>query len=254
MPPRQRRPRPKVSLWARFRWWLLVAHSPLQIRNSLCRLRSSRYPLLDLIRMFIPYPSWYYPIQGPHSLRELIEDEQNGYPIINAHFGEIHNLRAIPVWRWRDTPLRSIYRLYELHLSGRYALMGWETEYFFGRTDWKLEDIPDPQDPDPLRYAVVASIMEELHEAVNWRLGLGLRRNKQHVFREEDGDPWPPFTPEILPKWTAKVPPLDKDLLRQSIPASSIDDDGNLRLDNSGKAPHFARRHIVTTRGWLYTV
>ncbi|RHZ57489.1 uncharacterized protein CDV56_106954 [Aspergillus thermomutatus] len=122
-----------------------------------------KYPLLTLLRLFIPYPSWFFPIPGPFSLRALIEDTKNETGIITSHFGDIHNLRAIPIWRMRDTPLRSIYRLYELHLADHYELVGWETEYFFCRRDWKLRDIPDPKDPDPLRSAIVASIVEELH-------------------------------------------------------------------------------------------
>ncbi|CAG8900688.1 unnamed protein product [Penicillium egyptiacum] len=93
----------------------------------------------------------------------------------------------------RDTPLRSIYWLYELHLADRYELIGYETEYFFFQQSWKLGDIPDPIDSDPLRYAMIASIVEELHEAVNWKLSLGLRRNREHVYREEDGDLLPPL-------------------------------------------------------------
>ena len=252
MPPRRR---PKISLWARFRTWLRYAHSPLQLRNSLIRLgHQHQYPLLTLLRMFIPYPSWFFPIPGPFPLRALIEDTKNETGIITSHFGDIHNLRAIPIWRMRDTPLRSIYRLYELHLADHYALMGWETEYFFYRRDWKLGDIPDPRDPDPLRYAIIASIVDELHEAVNWRLSLGLRRHGEHVYREEDGDPWPPFTPEELPDWTKKVAPIDKDLLRLSVPPESLDKEGNLVLEANGKNPNFARRNIITNTGWLYTI
>ena len=154
----------------------------------------------------------------------------------------------------RDTPLRSIYRLYELHLADHYDLMGWETEYFFYQRNWKLQDIPDPKDPDPLRYAIVASIVEELHEAVNWRLSLGLRRNEIHVYREKDGDPWPPFTPEELPGWTKNVAPIDKDLLRLSVPPESLDAEGNLVLEANGKSPNFARRNIITNTGWFYTI
>ena len=204
--------------------------------------------------MFIPYPSWYLPIPGPFPLRALIDDKKDQMGIIESHFGDIHNLRAIPIWRMRDTPLRSIYRLYELHLADRYALLGWETEYFFFRKDWRMEDIPDPKDPDPLRYAIIASIVEELHEAVNWRLGLGLRRNREHVFREEDEDPWPPFTPEKLPGWTKRVPAIDKDQLKESVPPESLDSHGNLVLEENGKATNFARRNIITNTGWLYTI
>ncbi|KAL5340242.1 hypothetical protein BJX70DRAFT_128100 [Aspergillus crustosus] len=253
--PRSRRPRPKISLWARFRTWLRYAHTPLRLRPSLTRLRQHHtYPLLTLLRMFIPYPSWHLPIPGPHSLRELIEDEKNGTRIIESHFGDIHNLRAIPIWRMRDTPLRSIYRLYELHLADCYEMMGWETEYFFFRHDWKVGDIPDPKDSDPLRYAVLASIVEELHEAVNWRLSLGLRRNRQHVYRERQDDPLPPFTPEALPTWTKDVPPIDKSLLKSAVPPESLDSDGNLVLEANGSSAVFARRNIITNTGWLYTI
>lgn len=132
--------------------------------------------------------------------------------------------------------------------------MGWETEYFFFRPDWKVGDIPDPEDRDPLRYAAIASIVEELREAVNWSLSLGLRRNKQHVYREGDGDPWPPYTSEDLPEWTSKVPPIDKDLLRVSVPPESLDAAGNLVLEEKGTGPNFARRNIVTNTEWFYTI
>jgi hypothetical protein len=204
--------------------------------------------------MFIPYPSWFFPIEGPFPLRALIEDEKNETGIINSHFGDIHNLRDIPIWRMRDTPLRSIYRIYELHLADCYELIGWETEYFFFRPTWKLRDIPDPRDSDPLRYAIIASIVEELHEAVNWRLSLGLRRNREHVYRDRDDDPWPPFTPEELPDWTRKVAPIDRDLLRLEVPPEMLDAEGNLVLEKNGKGPNFARRNIITNTGWFYTI
>ncbi|CAG7968720.1 unnamed protein product [Penicillium salamii] len=255
MAPRPRRPRPKISLWARFRWWLRFCHSPLRLRGSYRRLsHHNRYPLLKLLRMFIPYPTWYFPIEGPFPLRPLIEDTQNKTNIINSHFGDIHNLRDVPIWRWRDTPLRSIYRLYELHLADKYALIGWETEYFFFRPDWKLVDIPDPKDPDPIRYAILASITEEILDAFNWRLSLGLRRNGEKVLREDEGDPWPPFTPEELPNWTAKVAPIDKGQLKQTVPPGSLDADGNLVLEERGKSLNFRKRNIITNSGWLYTI
>lgn len=252
MPPRRR---PKLSLWARFRSWIRYAHSPLELRSSYIRLTDQhKHPLLALLRLFIPSPSWYFPIPGPYPLRALIEDKKNETGIIRSHFGDIHNLRDIPIWRMRDTPLRSVYRLYELHLADRYALIGWEMEYFFSRPDWKVADISDPKDADPLRYAIVASIVEEIQEAVNWRLSLGLRRNGEHVYRERNDDPWPPFTPEGLPGWTKMVPPIDKDLLRASVPPESLDAEDNLVLEKNGTAPNFARRNIITNTGWLYTI
>ncbi|KAL3469501.1 hypothetical protein BJX99DRAFT_69586 [Aspergillus californicus] len=255
MPPRPRRPRPKISFWRRFRAWFRYLQSPLKLRGSLIRLRhNNKHPLLALLRLFIPFPSWSFPVPGPYPLRALIDDKKNETGIIRSQFGDIHNLRAIPIWRMRDTPLRCVYRIYELHLADRYELMGYEVEYFFYRPDWRLCDIPDPRDPDPLRYAILASVVEELHEAVNWRLSLGLRRNRKHVHREEDSDPWPPFTPEQLPEWTGKVPPIDRELLRLSVPEESLDSEGNLVLESNGKGPNFARRNISTNTGWFYTI
>lgn len=249
-----RRPRPKISLWARFRTWLRYWHSPLKIRGSLTRLSNHKHPLLTLLRMFVPFPSWFFPVPGPFTPRALIEDTKKETGIIVSQFGEIHNLRAIPIWRMRDTPLRSVYRLYELHLADHYELMGWETEYFFYRPDWRLRDIPDPKDPDPLRYAILASIVEELHEAVNWRLSLGLRRNHEHIYREDANDTLPPFTPEELPGWTTRVAPIDRDLLKLSVPPEALDTEGNLVLEKNGKGRNFARRNIITNTGWFYTI
>lgn len=249
------RPRPKLSLWARFRRWLRYYQSPLRLRSSLIRLRHhEQHPLLTLLRLFIPYPSWSFPIPGPFSLRTLIEDKENKTKIIESHFGNIHDLRDVPIWRMRDTAIRSVYRLYELYVTDHYALMGWETEYFFYQPKWKLRDIPDPKDSDTLRYAIVASIIEELRESMNWRLGLGLRRTGEHVYRETDDAPWPPFTPEELPPWTENVPAIDKNLLKKSVPSSLLDTDGNLVLEKDGKSPNFAKRNIITNTGWLYTI
>lgn len=81
MPPR--RPRPKLSLWTRFRLWLRYWESPLQLRSSLIRLNHHKHPLLTLLLMFIPYPSWFFPIPGPYSLRALIGTRK----IIRGLFG-----------------------------------------------------------------------------------------------------------------------------------------------------------------------
>lgn len=131
--------------------------------------------------MFLPYPSRSFPILGPFSVRDLIEDKKNDTSIIQSHFDDIPNLRAFPIWRIRDTPLRSIYRLYKLPLADCYELHGWETEYFFFRPDWTLQDIPEPQDSDPLRYTVIASIVEELYKAINWSIFRDHNQSHKHL-------------------------------------------------------------------------
>lgn len=92
----------------------------------------------------------------------------------------IMQLRRIPLFRKRDTPLYSLYRLYEDLCSNDLVMMGYECEYFFFHNEqsWRLSQILDPQDAGPIRYAILASMVEALVDAFNWRLQLGLRRDK----------------------------------------------------------------------------
>ncbi|KAE8332269.1 hypothetical protein BDV39DRAFT_200417 [Aspergillus sergii] len=62
---------------------------------------------------------------------------------------------------------------------------------------------------DPVRYAILASIAEELAKAFNWRLSLGMRRDKRkHIYRKTLEEVPPPYTREMVPLWTKRVPPL----------------------------------------------
>ena len=42
---------------------------------------------------------------------------------------------------------------------------------------WALKDFPDPKYQDPIRYALAASIMEQLVDVFNWRSRRGIRRD-----------------------------------------------------------------------------
>ncbi|TDL27957.1 hypothetical protein BD410DRAFT_679859, partial [Rickenella mellea] len=71
-------------------------------------------------------------------------------------------LRGVYLFSFRDTPLRSLYRLYETTCAAEHGEMMLEAAYFWRHQDWRIEDIPDPHDSDPLRYAIIASLVEEL--------------------------------------------------------------------------------------------
>lgn len=253
-----RRPRPKISPWARIRAYLRYWHSPLKLRRSFHRLKSPHMNAFSaffaLLRLFISFPSMSFKVPSPVSPHDLIDDEKNGSGIINSRFEGLRNLQAIPLWRMRDTPLRSVYRIYELFLANRYGLMGYETEYFFFHSDWRSRDIPDPNDSDPVRYAVLACVVEELHKSLNWKLSLGIRRNGEQIIRERDEDPWPEFVPEELPEWTTNVAAIDKEVLRQSVPPHKLNLEGQLVLEEDGQNRIFARRNIITNTGRFYTI
>lgn len=123
-------------------------------------------------------------------------------------------LRGIDLFKMRDTPLCSLYRLYEL-IVGRGCIylihLVQEVTYFFYRdgSRWSIRNIPDPKDPDPVRYAILAALVETLAEAFNWRIHLGLLRNGERV----ETRPLPSEVldqRELVPDWAAKLPAIDE--------------------------------------------
>lgn len=235
-----------------YRYWYRVRRlqTPLKLRYSLGRLRHNHSrPWLALLRLFVPYPTWQFPVPEPLPPHELLG---NDHLMLRRRY-DLRNLTAIPLWRARDTPLRSLYRLCESMLSGEYSPMGEETEYFWYQRRWALHRIPDPADPDPIRYAILACLVEELVTAFNWRLSLGLRRDHNHVLRERDEDPYPPYEPVSGPAWTKDVPPIPQECLAH-LQSEFVRDGRQLVLEERGVSEVFAKRNIVTNVGWLYTI
>ncbi|KAJ8058331.1 hypothetical protein OCU04_012523 [Sclerotinia nivalis] len=95
------------------------------------------------------------------------EDIADNEVLFSRHHPNIWTLRYIPIWVLRDNPLRSLYRLYEIFMTREFVLLRLECEYMWRRCGpkWALRSIPDPRDPDPIRYAMLASITEELADA-----------------------------------------------------------------------------------------
>jgi hypothetical protein len=98
--------------------------------------------------------------------------------------------------------------------------------------------VPDSRDADPVRYAVLASLMEAMVDAFNWRLELWLKKGAQRwVKRGDDGMP-APFIPEKVPVWLRRVPALEDELV----------------IVKGGASPVFAGRNIIAFEGDLRTV
>lgn len=121
-------------------------------------------------------------------------------------------MRSFPLFKMRDTPLRSLYRLRDCVCANHPNYTMLEGECFFGRWDWPVKDIPDPNDPDPVRYAVLAGIVETMVREWNYKIKLGIRRKQRFLSRKEierarDMEDWPL---EEAPSWTAHVPPAHK--------------------------------------------
>lgn len=215
---------------------LVVSVTPLQVRTSINRLRTCPNPRKLLSRLLRLFP-WHFQPAAPPTVAEL---ERDGVKILGIQQSGIMQLRRIPLFRIRDTSLCSLYRLYEDLCSNDLIMMGYECEYFFFHNEhsWWLSQIPDPNDTDPIRYAILASMVEALVDAFNWRLELGLRRDKS---MDESMERAINFKREKVPIWTAAVKPLTETL------------DLN-KLDQGNPSRFFLTRNIKAPMGYLYTV
>ncbi|KAK2801313.1 hypothetical protein FQN51_005413 [Onygenales sp. PD_10] len=133
-----------------------------------------------------------------------------------------------------------------------FALVQYEVEYFWfqSRQSWELHCIPDPKDPDPIRYAILASIVESMPEAFNFKLSIGMRRNGKHIPPTDwDGvnNPYAPYVPVTIPSWPQHVPAVDKQYLRDVMPARMLDSEGRLMLHEEADSEIFMKRNIIAT-------
>ncbi|KAF2191293.1 hypothetical protein K469DRAFT_720279 [Zopfia rhizophila CBS 207.26] len=102
-----------------------------------------------------PLP-WYYTPDKPLTYEEL----QTIPNIIDVRQFAIRDQIHMPLFRARDNSLCSLYRLYDDLCAHELIMMGYECEYMFrrGSKRWLVSEIPDPQDSDPIRYAILASV------------------------------------------------------------------------------------------------
>lgn len=151
--------RPRLTWWQRLRQLLYVYESPLNLRGSL--IRSS------LFVSFCHYQHGTFRVPDPVPPKTMLNKIWLLYSrLISA---DLTNMQTIPIWRARDTPLRSLYRIAREHYA-----VGPEVEHFWYqvRRPWELHGMPDPSDRDPIQYAILACIAEELVKTFNWRLSL----------------------------------------------------------------------------------
>ncbi len=74
------------------------------------------------------------------------------------------------------TPIASLYRMYECVVLGNITGLRTEIEWFFDRSTWAVAAIPDPRDPDPARYAILAVIPQFMVTAFNRLIKMGFPR------------------------------------------------------------------------------
>jgi hypothetical protein len=140
-----------------------------------------------------------------------------------------------------ETPLSSMYRMYEYLVTGWNRELRNEVEYFWRHADWAISEIPDPQDAHPERYAVLAVIPVLLVESFNYNIGLGLPRDAPAFIEDFDALRARPKRFEELPTWVRSVPP-SPDMVRLRNWQGVI-----LENKEDPKAcPHFLKMNILS--------
>ncbi|KAF8959155.1 hypothetical protein BDZ97DRAFT_1667602, partial [Flammula alnicola] len=75
-------------------------------------------------------------------------------PSIVHRYYEEENYKTpiFPFFKLRDTPLRSLYRIHDAACADMENLTMLEGEFVWRHKEWRVEDIPDPKNPNPVRY------------------------------------------------------------------------------------------------------
>lgn len=143
-----------------------------------------------------------------------------------------------------DIAMIILFRIYVALVSGEDLWMRTEVERFWNHHEWRVSELQDPRDADPVRYAVLATIPYLLVRAFNANIELGLPRNAPPFWTYEQEMEFTsrPKQFESVPEWAINVPALDTQLL---IP----DFQGNLPSGESDRTtdPDMLRKNILTT-------
>lgn len=138
------------------------------------------------------------------------------------------------------TPTASLYRMYEYLVVGYTAGLRSEIEYFFNQPSWAVSAIPDPVDPDPERYAILAVLPSYLVMAFNRLIERGLPRGSPAIIIDtavEEELSARAIVLETEPDWVAKVPALAQTLV--------IPDAFNNEPEETNRSQRFLAMNIV---------
>ncbi|EUC67363.1 DNA-binding protein, putative [Rhizoctonia solani AG-3 Rhs1AP] len=170
------------------------------------RISSAHRPFRIAFNLIWPLHRIHYALPPSPTPLEILERREIAEEYLHRD-GHYHQLRSLRYFAARDTSIRSLYRLCVSVCAQDQNEIMLESQYFWRHNDWAIHDIPDPRDPDPVRYAMLASIVEELVDAFNYKVGLGLRRGAAIYDRAAANEEAPSF--EVCPEWASQVLGLD---------------------------------------------
>ncbi|KAJ8130564.1 hypothetical protein O1611_g3066 [Lasiodiplodia mahajangana] len=106
--------------------------------------------------------------------------------------------------------------MYEYLVVGFIIGLRSEIEFFFNQPSWAVSAIPDPEDSDPQRYAILSVLPYYLCKAFNRLIERGLPRGSPAIIAGDEIERELRARPIVLeqePEWASKVPSLTQTLV-----------------------------------------
>lgn len=209
------------------------------------RLRRRQAERVENQEVYTPSPE-DYPTFPPPPPQVILQTLTEYWAKVSARkFGA-------PQGIFEDSSLYALYRLYEyIVLDKRFAYRN-ALEAFWRQHRWTIQDIPDPKDSDPTRYAFLAGCTYLLAKSFNQRVKLGLRRGMTSLITPEEAEelrnvPDHLRRYESVPEWAMKVLALAATLMiptDEGVVLQSHDDE---RAD-----PDFLAKNILLWTPHIY--
>ena len=141
--------------------------------------------------------------------------------------------------------LVALYRLYEFFVLDYVFGYRSQLEFFWRTSEWRLLDLPDPEDDSPARYAFLASMVQMMVEVYNKKIAYGSCRDAPAILTPEEVEtmqsrPDSERTWERAPGWAERVQPLADILIIPTYDGRMPDN-----VEDKRAEPHFRSKNIL---------
>ncbi|KAK3938005.1 hypothetical protein QBC46DRAFT_391138 [Diplogelasinospora grovesii] len=224
-----------------FKWWSSVLHGR---RRHQAKLEAS-VPEENQEVYEVPSPE-DFPVFPPSSPQAILQAPSEYWAKVAAR-----KYRA-PRGVFEDSSLYALWRLYEFIVLDKVFDYRNALEAFWREPQWTVQDIPDPKDDDPARYAVLAGCTYLLARSFNQRVKLGLKRGMRSLLTPEEAEELKNIPDhlrryESVPEWAIKVPALATTLVIPTHDGEVLQIQDDTRVD-----PDFLAKNILLWTPHIY--
>ncbi|KAF9267943.1 hypothetical protein L218DRAFT_955113 [Marasmius fiardii PR-910] len=134
-------------------------------------------------------------------------------------------LRLLGTTAYPDTATAAFYRIYEFLVVNNNIKLRNELEYFCLHQNWSISSLPDPEDSDPLRYAMLAVLTRLMCDAFNRRIELGIPRDAPAIIEDFSELAARTKVYEEPPEWAKQVQALPEKVFIPNLEGKTLDED-----------------------------